>query len=249
MDSLLPGGAPLARFRLPRITALLLCVSLLSSTSVQGSNGPLKVALKNNLCTAKLCPGNGDRIGLRLERAVDRYSLPQSTIQPPSSARSEPAPLSDWIDRHQIASGPYPLANNSLAGPGALLAPAPWLDPGWEQTLAPGGVAADAAAPSFQEISLAAHGSAVPGGPGAWISPFSPPRLSEDPWSPQLEEYQRVQRTGIQAEPVRLDRVSGLVSVPGPLPVLGLATALAYCRQFRHAMARRQRQPSGNEIA
>jgi hypothetical protein len=247
MDSLLPDVAPLARFRLPRITALLLCVSLLSRTSVQGSNGPLKVALKNNLCTPKLCPGNRDSVGVQLQRAEDRFSLPQASNQPPSSARSEPASLSDWIDRDPIASGRYPLADKSIDGPGALLAPAPWLDPGREETAVPGGGAPNAAAPSFQTITQSAHGSAVQGDPGARLSPFSPARLTQNPSATQLDEYLRA---GSPVETVvRPIRDYGPVSVPGPLPVLGLVTALAYCRQFRYTMARRKKPPSGIEIA
>jgi len=45
MDPLLPGVSPLARFRLPRLAPLLLCIPLLSSCSVQRSIGALQAPL------------------------------------------------------------------------------------------------------------------------------------------------------------------------------------------------------------
>ena len=38
------------------------------------------------------------------------------------------------------------------------------------------------------------------------------------------------------------------VSVSGPLPVVGVVIALAYCRQFRRAKAKRREHPSVKEI-
>ena len=130
MDPLLPSVSPLARFRLPRLTALLLCLPLLSSCSVQVSNGPLQAPLKSN---------SGPSFG----------------------------------------SGASPVER----GPALISGPSPLL-----------------------------RGSAS-------VSRPDPPANGPAP-----------------------------VSVPGPLPVVGVVMALAYCRQFRHAKAKRREHPSVKEI-
>ena len=48
MDPLLPSVPHLARFCLPRLAPLLLCLSLLSSCSIQSANGPSQAPLKSS---------------------------------------------------------------------------------------------------------------------------------------------------------------------------------------------------------
>ena len=66
----------------------------------------------------------------------------------------------------------------------------------------------------------------------------SSPSLFPDPFAPptQLETLALVPhgQAAIPAGP-------GVLPVPGPLPALGLATALAYCRQLRRATGRGRR--------
>jgi len=130
MDPLLPSVSPLARFRLPRPIALLLCLPLLSSCSVQSSNGPLRAPLMSSSAAAL---GSG-------------------------TSPSERAPALDPMPRSLQSVR----ANVSMPGSGA-------------------------------------------NGP----------------------------------EPV---------AAPGPLPVVGLALALGFCRHFRHAKAKRRAHPSPTEI-
>jgi hypothetical protein len=70
--------------------------------------------------------------------------------------------------------------------------------------------------------------------------------LSLDRTTPHLDPQPPV---ALPPLPADHDRDSAPQSVPGPLPVLGLITALGYCRQFRLAIKLRQQHTGASDLA
>ena len=98
MDPLLPSVPPLARFCLPRLAPLLLCLSLLSSCSIQSPNSPSQAPLKS---TSGPALGTGPS---PMQRGAALVSVPSPLLKGSASV-SRPDPR---------ANGPVPV---SVPGP------------------------------------------------------------------------------------------------------------------------------------
>lgn len=240
MDSLLSGFTPLVRVRLPGLTACLMCLTLLSSTSVQGSNGPLSAGYRRGFCLSNVCPGDGGPIVLLPFRLFAGPVLPRATMPPSLSADLERGTLASWPQPNLGASNVSPVAD-SFAGARPPLAQAPRpLNQGFAQPLANGGLTIEASNIAYTDNSVADDGSATPVGRSGLFYPSVPagsfPDPSETPPDPQPREPWPYRRLEAPIAPLPLP-------VPSPLPVLGLLTALGYCRQFKRVFARGKRQP------
>ena len=107
MDPLLPSVPPLARFCLPRLAPLLLCLSLLSSCSIQSANGPSQAPLKSSSGPAL---GSGPS---PMERGPALVSVPtpllkgSASVSRPDPGANGPVPVS--------VPGPLPVVGVAIA--------------------------------------------------------------------------------------------------------------------------------------
>jgi hypothetical protein len=246
MDPLLPSVARLARFRLSRITQLLLGVSLLSSTSVQGSNGPMWSDLGGPLCKPKQCPSQANAFGLRPGSELERDQLALASHQPSSGREWAPEGPRAWSHANQPGYDLSP-APQQAPEPGDAFIPSAWLDPWRQPAIVSGWQARDSGSPSPQPINGQADGGAIKEKTKRdGLERSSPPDLSLDRTTPHLDPQPPVALTPL---PAVLDRDSAPQSVPGPLPVLGLITALGYCRQFKLAITLRKQHTGDTDLA
>ena len=234
----MPGFTGLVRFRLPGLTACLMGLALLGSSSVQGSNGPLEPAQTRVFCGARECPRQASSPGPLSLRGLTSDYLLLVGHPPPRRPQFDPGDLPRWVPRSSVAAEPAPGAVR-LAGPGDLGDQVPQPSNHWLDLPIPSNWLTDDAGPSpIQEITGGAAGRSSQGDLSGWPMAPSSPSLFPDPFAPptQLETLALVPhgQAAIPAGP-------GVLPVPGPLPALGLATALAYCRQLRRATGRGRR--------
>lgn len=250
MDPLLPSVSRLARFRLPRFTPLLLCVSLLSSTSVQGSNGPMWSDLSGPLCKPKHCPRQATTFGLLPVGELERGHLALASHEPASGREWAAEGRRAWSTHKQPGSGLSP-APQQAPDPGDPYIASAWLEPWREPALVGGWLARDSGSPSRQPINGAAYGEAIKDKTKReGLERSSSPDVSLDRPTPHLDPQPPAALPPLPADLDRdRDRDPAPQSVPGPLPVLGLITALGYCRQIRLAIKLRPRQTGPQDLA
>ena len=248
MDPLLPSDPRLARFRLSRLTPLLLGVSLLSSTSVQGSDGPMWSDLGGPLCKPKQCPSQASAFGLRPGSELKLDQRTQAGYQPTTGHEWSPEGPRAWSYPNQPGSGLSP-APQQAPEPGDSLIPATWLDPWREPGIVSGWQARDSGSRSIQPNSGQAYGGAIKEKTKReGLERSSVPDLSFDRTTPHLDPPPPPALPPLPGDHDR-DRDSAPKSVPGPLPVLGPITALGYCRRFRLAIRARQQGTGATDLA
>jgi hypothetical protein len=249
MDPLLPNVPRLARFRLSRITPLLLCVSLLSSTSVQGSDGPMWSDVGGALCQPKQCPSQASAFGLLPVGELERGHLALASHQPSSGREWAAEGRRAWSTHKQPGSGLSPAPQQAPDPDDSLIASA-WLEPCREPALVGGWLARDSGSPSRQPINGAAYGWAIKDKTKReGLERSSSPDVSLDRPTPHLDPQPPAALPPLPADLDRdRDRDPAPQSVPGPLPVLGLITALGYCRQIRLAIKLRPRRTGHQDL-
>jgi hypothetical protein len=248
MDPLLPNVPRLARFRLSRITPLLLCVSLLSSTSVQGSDGPMWSDVGGALCQPKQCPSQTSAFGLRPGSELERDQLALASYQASSVREWAHEGRRAWSFLNQPGSGLYP-APQQAPQLGDSFIPSAWLDSWRQPAIVSGWRARDSGSPSLQPINGLAYGGATKDNTKQeGLERSSAPDLSQDRTTPHLDPQPPAALAPLIADHDR-DKDSAPQSVPGPLPLLGLITALGYCRRFRLAIRARQQETGAIDFA
>ena len=248
MDQLLPSDPRLARFRLSRLTPLLLGVSLLSSTSVQGSDGPMWSDLGGPLCKPKQCPSQASAFGLRPGSELKLDQRTQAGYQPTTGHEWSPEGPRAWSSPNQPGSGLSP-APQQAPDPGDPDVASAWLEPWREPALVGGWLARDSGSPSRQLINGAGYGGAIKEKTNReGLERSSSPDLSLDRPTRHLDPQPPAALPPLPADLDR-DRDSAPQSVPGPLPVLGLITALGYCRRIRLAIKLRPRRTGPPDLA
>jgi len=207
-------------------------LALLGSSSVQGSNGPLEPAQTRVFCGARECPRQANSPGPLSLRGLTSDHLLLAGHPPSRRSEFDLGDLARLPPRPRVAAEPA-LGSDRLAGPGDLGNQVPQPSNHWLDLPIPSNWLTDDAGPSpIQEITGVAPGRSSQGDLSGWPMAPSSPWLFPDRVAPppQLETLALVPygQAAIQAGP-------GVLPVPGPLPALGLATALAYCRQLRRA--------------
>ena len=229
MAPLLPNFAGLARFRLPGAAALLLYLSLFSSTSVQGVNRPLTPTLNLRVYRPNGYPVDGRRVVALVAEPAGLLGVWRRTPSNANAAADEEQLLLEtWASRGQIAVDSAVLAAGSLdRQPASFLLPL--VAPSWDQpptgdlqqARPSAGLFLWAPPPGYSLATSHGWRGAINAAP---LLVIAAAENSQDPNPPTLQP-------GInKADPKP-------VAAPGPIPILGLVVALAWSRQLRKRMA------------